>query len=93
MAEEGIIRAVRLPTGKLRYPKSEIMEAVKSYRIPVEAPRDLIEEYFKVKQKALDAIFSHVKISKKAHLEFDREDRKRLRDELPTRVEILQTLR
>ncbi|MEM1563009.1 MAG: hypothetical protein QXV75_08520 [Candidatus Bathyarchaeia archaeon] len=52
------------------------MEAVKSYRIPVEAPRDLIEEYFKVKQKALDAIFSHVKISKKAHLEFDRKDRK-----------------
>ncbi|MEM2799369.1 MAG: transposase [Candidatus Bathyarchaeia archaeon] len=58
------------------------MEAVKSYRIPVEAPKDLIEEYFKVKQKALDAIFSHVKISKKAHLEFDGEDRKRLRDEL-----------
>lgn len=58
------------------------MEAVKSYRIPVEAPKDLIEEYFKVKQKALDAIFSHVKISKKAHLEFDREDRKELRDGL-----------
>ncbi|MEM3749457.1 MAG: hypothetical protein QXO59_01355, partial [Candidatus Jordarchaeales archaeon] len=58
------------------------MEAVRSYRIPVEAPRDLIEECFKVKQKALDAIFSHVKISKKARLEFDGEDRKRLRDEL-----------
>ncbi|MEM3826472.1 MAG: transposase [Nitrososphaeria archaeon] len=58
------------------------MEAVKSYRIPVEAPKDLIEEYFKVKQKALDAIFSHVKISKKAHLELDREDRKELRDGL-----------
>ncbi|MEM0489034.1 MAG: transposase, partial [Candidatus Bathyarchaeia archaeon] len=58
------------------------METVKSYRIPVEAPKDLIEEYFKVKQKALDAIFSHVKISKKAHLEFDGGDRKRLRDEL-----------
>ncbi|MEM1586802.1 MAG: hypothetical protein QXX99_05645 [Candidatus Bathyarchaeia archaeon] len=28
------------------------MEAVKSYGIPVEAPKDLIEEYFKVKQKA-----------------------------------------
>ncbi|MEM1555860.1 MAG: transposase [Candidatus Bathyarchaeia archaeon] len=58
------------------------MEAIKSYRIPVEGPRDLIEEYFKVKRKALDAIFSHVKISKKAHLEFDGEDRKRLRGEL-----------
>ncbi|MEM3891729.1 MAG: transposase [Nitrososphaerales archaeon] len=58
------------------------MEAVKSYRVPVEAPKDLIEEYFKVKQKALDAVFSHVKISKKAHLEFDRENRKELRDGL-----------
>ncbi|MEM2384927.1 MAG: hypothetical protein QXX99_02085 [Candidatus Bathyarchaeia archaeon] len=54
------------------------MEAVKSYRIPVEAPKDLIEEYFKVKQKALDAIFSHVKISKKAHLNLKDEDRKSL---------------
>ncbi|MEM3833184.1 MAG: transposase [Thermoprotei archaeon] len=58
------------------------MEAVKSYRIPVDVPKDLIEEYFKVKQKALDAIFSHVKISKKAHLNLKAEDRKRLRDEL-----------
>ncbi|MEM3790555.1 MAG: transposase [Thermoproteota archaeon] len=58
------------------------MEAVKSYRIPVEAPKDLIEEYFQVKQRALDAIFSHVKISKKAHLSISREDRKKLRDEL-----------
>ncbi|MEM3832449.1 MAG: transposase [Thermoprotei archaeon] len=58
------------------------MEAVKSYRIPVEAPKDLIEEYFKVKQKALDAIFSHVKISKKAHLNLKAEDRRELRDEL-----------
>ncbi|MEM0332577.1 MAG: hypothetical protein QXM06_07275 [Archaeoglobaceae archaeon] len=56
------------------------MEAVKSYKIPIEAPRDLIEEYFKVKQKVLDVILSHVKISRKAHLEFDREDRKRLRE-------------
>ncbi|MEM2578505.1 MAG: hypothetical protein QXV88_06465 [Candidatus Bathyarchaeia archaeon] len=58
------------------------MEAVKSYGIPVEAPKDLIEEYFKVKQKALDAIFSHVKISKKAHLNLKDEDRKELRNEL-----------
>ncbi|MEM3832224.1 MAG: transposase [Thermoprotei archaeon] len=58
------------------------MEAVKSYRIPVDVPKDLIEEYFKAKQKALDAIFSHVKISKKAHLNLKAEDRKRLRDEL-----------
>ncbi|MEM3833178.1 MAG: transposase [Thermoprotei archaeon] len=58
------------------------MEAIKSYRVPVEAPKDLIEEYFKVKQKALDAIFSHVKISKKAHLNLKAEDRRELRDEL-----------
>ncbi|MEM0452802.1 MAG: hypothetical protein QW382_06810 [Nitrososphaerota archaeon] len=58
------------------------METVKSYKIPVEAPKDLIEEYFKVKQKALDIIFSHVKFSGKAHLKFNREDRRKLRDEL-----------
>ncbi|MEM3833229.1 MAG: hypothetical protein QW128_06515 [Thermoprotei archaeon] len=58
------------------------MEAVKSYGIPVEAPKDLIEEYFKVKRKALDAIFSHVKISKKAHLNLKAEDRRELRDGL-----------
>ncbi|MEM3790982.1 MAG: transposase [Thermoproteota archaeon] len=58
------------------------MEAVKSYRIQVEAPKDLIEEYFQVKQRALDAIFLYVKISKKAHLNLKAEDRKKLRDEL-----------
>ncbi|MEM0259542.1 MAG: transposase [Thermoproteota archaeon] len=58
------------------------MEAVKSYRIPVEAPKDLIEEYFQVKQRALEAIFSHVKVSKKAHLNLKTEDRRKLRDEL-----------
>ncbi|MEM3576473.1 MAG: transposase [Thermoproteota archaeon] len=58
------------------------MEAVKSYRIQVEAPKDLIEEYFQVKQRALDAIFLHVKVSKKAHLNLKAEDRKKLRDEL-----------
>jgi hypothetical protein len=31
----------------------EIMEVVKSYRIPVEAPRDLIDEYF-MKCRVLD---------------------------------------
>jgi len=58
------------------------VEAVKSYRIPIEAPRDLIEEYFKAKQKVLDVILSHVRISGKAHLDFKREDRKALRDGL-----------
>ena len=58
------------------------MEAVKSYRIPVEAPRDLIEEYFKVKQRALEHIFAHVRFSNRAHLSLSREDRRKLRDEL-----------
>ncbi|MEM3790241.1 MAG: transposase [Thermoproteota archaeon] len=58
------------------------MEAVKSYRIPVEAPKDLIEEYFKVKQRALEHIFAHVRFSNKVHLSISREDRKKLRDEL-----------
>ncbi|MEM3568420.1 MAG: hypothetical protein QXI20_02650 [Candidatus Jordarchaeales archaeon] len=58
------------------------MEAVKSYRIPVEAPRDLIEECFKVKQRALEHVFAHVRFSNRAHLSLSREDRKRLRDEL-----------
>ncbi|MEM1587340.1 MAG: hypothetical protein QXX99_07585 [Candidatus Bathyarchaeia archaeon] len=58
------------------------MEAVKSYGIPVEAPKDLIEEYFKVKQRALEHIFAHVRFSNKAHLTLSREDRKKLRDEL-----------
>lgn len=58
------------------------MEAVKSYRIPVEAPKDLVESYFEVKKKALEVVFSRVKFSKKAHLDFRREHRKALRDEL-----------
>ncbi|MDK2875606.1 MAG: putative transposase [Archaeoglobaceae archaeon] len=58
------------------------MEAVKSYRIKIEVPEDLIEAYFEIKKKTLDFIFSHVKISKKAHLKLSKEDRKKLRDEL-----------
>ncbi|MEM3809242.1 MAG: hypothetical protein QW342_04835 [Thermoproteota archaeon] len=43
------------------------MEAVKSYRIPVEAPKDFL---------------AHVRFSNKAHLSISREDRRKLRDEL-----------
>ncbi|MCX8162874.1 MAG: hypothetical protein RMJ00_06605 [Nitrososphaerota archaeon] len=42
----------------------------------------MIEEYFRVEEKALNAISSQVKFSRKAHLEFSKEDRKMLRDEL-----------
>ena len=34
-------------------------EAVKAYRIPVEAPIDLIEAYFEVKGKALREVLDH----------------------------------
>jgi putative transposase len=57
------------------------MEAIKSCRIPVEAPKDLIDAYFEVKKRALDAILSKVKFSGKAHLGFGSEDRRKLRDE------------
>ncbi|MBO3762778.1 MAG: hypothetical protein JTT16_03055 [Candidatus Brockarchaeota archaeon] len=43
------------------------MEAVKSYRIQVEAPKDFL---------------AHVRFSNKVHLSISREDRKKLRDEL-----------
>ena len=60
------------------------MEAIKAYSVPVIAPKDLIEEYFKLRKTALDEIFKHVKYSKsgKAHLKFSKNDRKELRDKL-----------
>jgi putative transposase len=58
------------------------MEAVKSYRIPVDAPKDLIEEYFRVKQRALEYVLSRVRLSGKAHLNLDKEERRELRDSL-----------
>lgn len=58
------------------------MEAIKSYRVPIEGPKDLIEEYFKVRQEVLDVVLSHVKISRKAHLNFGKDDRRALRNEL-----------
>ena len=58
------------------------MEVVKSYRIPVDAPKDLIEEYFRVKQGALEYVLSKVRLSGKAHLSLDKEERRELRDSL-----------
>jgi putative transposase len=58
------------------------MEVVKSYRIPVNAPRDLIEEYLKVKQRALEYVLSKVRLSGKAHLSFGKRERRELRDAL-----------
>ena len=58
------------------------MEAVKSYKIPVKAPTDLLNAYFKLKKKTLKTVFPHVKIGKKAHLHLEKEDRRKLRNEL-----------
>ena len=58
------------------------MEVVKSYRIPVESPKDLIEEYFKIKQRALEYVLSKVRFSRKAHLSFSKKERRELRDSL-----------
>jgi len=58
------------------------VEAVKSFRIPVDAPKDLIDSYFKVKRRVLEVILTHVKFNRKAHLDFKNDDRRRLRDDL-----------
>jgi len=58
------------------------MEAVKSCRIPVDAPKDLIDAYFEVKRKALEAVLNNIKFDRRAHLEFKNGDRRRLREEL-----------
>ena len=60
------------------------MEAIKAYSVPLTAPKDLIEENFKLRKIALEEIFKHVKFSKvgKAHLRFNKSDRRELRDKL-----------
>jgi len=59
-------------------------EAIKAYKIPVEAPRDLIEAYFEAKRRALREVLDHVAYSRsgKAHLRFKAGDRRRLRNKL-----------
>ncbi|MHA1606568.1 MAG: hypothetical protein ACTSWP_03350 [Candidatus Freyarchaeota archaeon] len=58
--------------------------AIKSYKVPIEAPRDLIEAYFEAKKKALEEIMNHVTHSRtgKARLKFKAGDRRRLRNSL-----------
>ena len=59
-------------------------EGIKSYKIPVEAPRDLMEAYLEAKKKALREVLNHITYSRtgKAHLKFEAEDRRRLRNDL-----------
>ncbi|ADB57539.1 RNA-guided endonuclease InsQ/TnpB family protein [Archaeoglobus profundus] len=60
------------------------MELIKAYSIPIKAPKDLMEEFFKLRKTVLDEVFKHIKYSKsgKAHLKFNKNDRKELRDKL-----------
>ncbi len=58
---------------------------VKAYSIPMEAPRDLVEAYFEVKERALERIMNCIIYSKngKAHLSFKAGERRGLlRDDL-----------
>jgi len=60
------------------------VEVIKAYKVPIEAPKDLINAYFKIKEIALYEISRHIKYSKrgKAHLNFSAEDRRELRNTL-----------
>ena len=60
------------------------MEVIKAYSVPMTAPKDLLEEFFKLRKIALEETLKHVKYSKsgKAHLKFNKNDRKELRDRL-----------
>jgi hypothetical protein len=40
-----------------------LREVVKAYSIPVKPPKDLVEAYFKVKEKALDEIMNCIAYS------------------------------
>jgi len=63
---------------------SQMSEVVKSYAIPIEAPRDLIDAYLEVKQKALEMVMAHVSYSSKgkARLRLKAEQRRRIRNRL-----------
>ena len=59
-------------------------EVVKSYAVPIEAPRDLIDAYLEVKRKALELVMGHVSYSSKgkARLRLKAEERRRVRNQL-----------
>jgi len=59
-------------------------KAIKAYKIPIKAPKDLMEAYFEAKKRALREVLNHVAYSQtgKAHLKFKADDRRRLRNDL-----------
>ncbi len=63
---------------------SQRSEAIKSYAVPIKAPKDLIDAYLEVKRKALEAVMAHVSHgpSGKARLRLRAEERREIRKEL-----------
>jgi len=57
-------------------------EAIKAYKVPLEAPMDLVEEYLRIKSAALEDVLRYVKYNGKAHLCFSTEERRKLRNRL-----------
>jgi len=59
-------------------------EALKSYAVPIEAPRDLIDAYLEVKRKALEMVMGYVSYSSKgkARLRLKAEERREIRNQL-----------
>jgi len=59
-------------------------KAVKSYAVPIEAPKDLIDAYLEVKRKALEIVVTHVSYNSKgkARLQLKAEGRREIRNKL-----------
>ncbi len=58
-------------------------KVIKSYAVPVKAPKDLIDAYLEVKRKALKAVMAHVSYSEgKARLRLKAKERREIRSEL-----------
>lgn len=58
--------------------------AIRACKIPIEAPRDLIEEFFEAKKRALREALDHItySLTGEAHLKFGAYDRRELRNGL-----------
>ncbi len=57
---------------------------IKSYAVPIEAPRDLIDAYLEIKRRAFELIMIHISYSSrgKARLRLKAEERKEIRNKL-----------
>ncbi len=59
-------------------------KAIKSYVLPIEVPRDLIDVYIETKEKALELVMAHIFYSprRKARLRLKAEESRRIRNKL-----------